>query len=119
MDRKDLEIWFVTGSQDLYGEETLRQVAENSRCVVEGLNASGRLPLRVVATPVVTTPASILAVCRDAGAAPQCAGVIAWMHTFSPAKMWIAGLRPWPSRWPTCTRSSTAICPGRPSTWIS
>jgi L-arabinose isomerase len=92
MDRKDLEVWFVTGSQQLYGEETLRQVAENSRCVVEGLSASGRLPLRVVAKPVVTASQSILEVCRDANAAPHCAGVIAWMHTFSPAKMWIAGL---------------------------
>jgi L-arabinose isomerase len=92
MDRKDLEVWFVTGSQDLYGEETLRQVAENSRCVVAGLNASGQLSLRVVAKPVVTASHSILDVCRDANAAPHCAGVIAWMHTFSPAKMWIAGL---------------------------
>lgn len=92
MDLKNLEIWFVTGSQNLYGEAVLRQVAENSRCVVEGLNASAGLPLRIVFKPVVTTPEAILGVCREANAAAQCAGVIAWMHTFSPAKMWIAGL---------------------------
>ncbi len=98
MDLKTLEVWFVTGSQHLYGEAALRQVAENSRCVVEGLNASGapgtpgRLPVRVIFKPVVTTPQSILEVCREANAAAQCAGLILWMHTFSPAKMWIAGL---------------------------
>jgi L-arabinose isomerase len=87
-----LEIWFVTGSQHLYGEAALRQVAENSRSLVDGLNASAGLPFRVVFKPVVTGPQAILDVCREANAAPQCAGVIAWMHTFSPAKMWIAGL---------------------------
>ena len=71
MDLKTQEVWFITGSQNLYGEATLRQVADNSRCVVEGLNASGRLPLRVVFKPVVTTPQSILEVCREANAAGQ------------------------------------------------
>jgi len=92
MSIKTLEVWFVTGSQHLYGEAALQQVANNSRCVVEGLNASGRLPAHVVFKPVVTTPQSILEVCREANAAAQCAGLILWMHTFSPAKMWIAGL---------------------------
>lgn len=87
-----LEVWFITGSQHLYGPEALKQVADNSRKVVDGLNASSRLPVRVVFKPVVTTPESILAVCREANAAANCIGVIAWMHTFSPAKMWIAGL---------------------------
>jgi len=92
MERANLEVWFITGSQGLYGEDVLRQVAENSRGLVEGLNAAAGLPLRIVAKPVVTTPQAIADVCRAANAAPQCAGVIAWMHTFSPAKMWIAGL---------------------------
>jgi L-arabinose isomerase len=92
MDMKNLEVWFVTGSQHLYGEAALRQVADNSRCVVDGLNASGRLPVRVVFKPIVTTPQSILEVCREANSAANCAGLILWMHTFSPAKMWIAGL---------------------------
>ena len=92
MERNTLEVWFVTGSQHLYGPAALAQVAENSRQVVAGLNASSALPLPVVFKPVVTTPESILAVCREANAAPQCAGLICWMHTFSPAKMWIGGL---------------------------
>ncbi|MGD0898755.1 MAG: L-arabinose isomerase [Thermoguttaceae bacterium] len=86
------EVWFLTGSQHLYGEGLLRQVAENSRQIVEGLNGSGRLPLGVVFRDVVTTAESILRACREANAAAPCAGVICWMHTFSPAKMWIAGL---------------------------
>ena len=92
MDIKTLEVWFVTGSQHLYGEAALRQVAENSRCVVAGLNESGRLPVRVVFKPIVTTPQSIVDVCREANAAVNCVGLVLWMHTFSPAKMWIAGL---------------------------
>ena len=74
MDMKTLEVWFVTGSQHLYGEAALRQVADNSRGVVEGLNASGRLPVRVIFKPVVTTPHSILEVCREANAAAQLRG---------------------------------------------
>jgi L-arabinose isomerase len=70
----------------------LWQVAEDSRRVVEGLNASSRLPIRIVFKPVVTMSESILQVCREANAASNCVGVICWMHTFSPAKMWIGGL---------------------------
>ena len=92
MDLKQLEVWFITGSQHLYGEAALQQVAENSRQVVQGLNAAERLPMCVVAKPIVTTPQAILDVCREANAAPNCAGLVLWMHTFSPAKMWIAGL---------------------------
>ena len=92
MELNTLEVWFVTGSQALYGEEALRKVAENSAQVVDGLNASSRLPVRVVWKPVVLGPESILDVCRQANAAPNCVGLICWMHTFSPAKMWIAGL---------------------------
>ena len=90
MSLNSLEVWFFTGSQHLYGEETLRQVEANSRQVVEGLNASRGLPVRVVFRKVVTTPESILQACREANAADRCIGVICWMHTFSPAKMWIA-----------------------------
>src|SRR5207302_3649403 len=86
MDWKSLEVWFVTGSQHLYGEAALGQVAENSRRVVEGLNSSGRLPVRVVFKQVVTTQESILEVCREANAAADCVGLVCWMHTFSPAK---------------------------------
>jgi L-arabinose isomerase len=92
VDLKSLEVWFITGSQHLYGKEALRQVAENSRQVVAGLNDSAGLPIPVVFKPVVTTPEAILEVCREANSTPQCVGIICWMHTFSPAKMWIGGL---------------------------
>lgn len=92
IDYKPLEAWFVTGSQHLYGPAALRRVAEDSTAIVGGLNASGRLPVRLLFKPVVTTPEEIGAVLRDADASPACVGVVAWMHTFSPAKMWLAGL---------------------------
>ncbi|RQX59796.1 L-arabinose isomerase, partial [Micromonospora chalcea] len=85
------EVWFLTGSQGLYGEDTLRQVAEQSRQIAARLDSSPDIPVRVVWKPVLTSSADILAVCRDA-AVQGAVGVIAWMHTFSPAKMWIAGL---------------------------
>ncbi|MGC3862950.1 L-arabinose isomerase [Micromonospora chersina] len=85
------EIWFLTGSQAMYGEDTLRQVAEQSRQIAAALHDSPQIPARVVWKPVLTTSGDILRVCRDA-AAQGAVGVIAWMHTFSPAKMWIAGL---------------------------
>jgi len=86
------EIWFVTGSQHLYGPETLKQVADNSKNIVDGLNGSGKIPLTLVFKPVVTTPQEILALCREASNQENCIGIVAWMHTFSPSKMWIAGL---------------------------
>jgi L-arabinose isomerase len=89
---ENLEVWFITGSQHLYGPKTLAQVAENSGKIVQGLNRSGRLPLKVVFKPVVKTPEEIRHTLADAGHDPSCGGVIFWMHTFSPSKMWIGGL---------------------------
>ncbi|MGZ6266988.1 MAG: L-arabinose isomerase [Candidatus Limnocylindrales bacterium] len=89
----EFEVWFLTGSQELYGEETLRQVAGNSERIVAGLNKSEAIPVRIVYKPVVKSPESIAAACLDATASAACVGVIAWMHTFSPARMWIAGLQ--------------------------
>ncbi|MFR9794136.1 L-arabinose isomerase [Streptomyces sp. MB22_4] len=86
------EVWFVTGSQGLYGEDTLRQVAEQSRSVSDRLAAAPGTPLRVVWKPVLTDSAAILSLVLEANADPACVGLIAWMHTFSPAKMWISGL---------------------------
>jgi L-arabinose isomerase len=88
----DREVWFLTGSQDLYGEDALRQVDEHAREIAGALDADAAIPVRVAHRPVVKSPESIRAVCLEANAAPSCVGVIAWMHTFSPAKMWIAGL---------------------------
>ncbi len=87
-----VEVWFVTGSQHLYGKETLKQVAENSKLIVSGLNKAGRLPVEVVFKPIVTTPDEIYDLCIEANSSANCVGLITWMHTFSPAKMWIAGL---------------------------
>ncbi len=86
------EIWHITGSQHLYGEETLRQVAANSQEIVAQLNASKRLPLPLVFKPILTRPEEVRAMCQQASSDPNCAGLILWMHTFSPAKMWIGGL---------------------------
>jgi L-arabinose isomerase len=91
-DLKQYEAWFVTGSQHLYGEETLQQVADHSRQIAQALSDSSTIPVRVVFKPVVTTAEQIRALCLEANANDACVGLIAWMHTFSPAKMWIGGL---------------------------
>jgi L-arabinose isomerase len=88
----DREIWFLTGSQALYGDETLAQVAEQSRVICDTLADRPQLTVRLVWKPVLTDAAAIRAVCLEANADDRCIGLIAWMHTFSPAKMWIAGL---------------------------
>jgi L-arabinose isomerase len=87
------EIWFLTGSQHLYGPEALKQVAKNANELVAGLNHSGRLPAKLVFRPILTTPEEIRAACIEASSAANCAGVVLWMHTFSPSKMWILGLK--------------------------
>lgn len=89
---QEQEVWFITGSQHLYGPEALEVVAANAQVVVEGMNASGKLPVQLVFKPVLTTPEAIYNLCLEANSARSCIGLIAWMHTFSPAKMWIAGL---------------------------
>ena len=86
------EIWFLTGSQDLYGEETLQQVAEQSQQVAALLDEADQVPVRIVWKPVLKDSASIRRTALEANADDSCIGVITWMHTFSPAKMWITGL---------------------------
>jgi len=88
----ELEVWLVTGSQEMYGEATLRQVEAHAREVAAGLDAQAAVPVRVVHKEVATGPGSIRRIALEANASDSCLGVIAWMHTFSPAKMWIAGL---------------------------
>lgn len=95
IDLKNYEVWFVTGSQHLYGPETLEQVADHSQKIAQSLGQSlqsKNLPARIVFKPVLTTPEAIRELCLDANSAQSCIGLITWMHTFSPAKMWIAGL---------------------------
>jgi L-arabinose isomerase len=86
------EIWFVTGSQHLYGPGPLQQVAKNSREIAAALGASPRIPYKIVFKKLLTTPDEITALCIEANSVPSCAGLILWMHTFSPSKMWIRGL---------------------------
>ncbi len=92
IDLSAYEVWFLTGSQHLYGPETLEQVAAHSREIAAALDAAPAIPTRVVFKPVLTTPEQIHGLCLEANATPSCVGVVAWMHTFSPAKNWIAGL---------------------------
>ena len=91
IDLKEYEVWFVTGSQHLYGPETLEQVAKNSKVIAASFDE--KLPVKVVFKPVLTTPDAIHSLCLEANSAPNCIGLITWMHTFSPAKMWIGGLK--------------------------
>jgi L-arabinose isomerase len=93
IDIKKREVWFVTGSQHLYGEEALRQVAAHSTLIARELDASPSIPVSVVFKPVLTSAEEIFALCQDASVQKSCVGIIAWMHTFSPAKMWIGGLK--------------------------
>jgi L-arabinose isomerase len=89
---QEMEIWFVVGSQHLYGPETLAQVAENGRAIATSLDSETALPFRVVFKDVVKTAEEVRGICREANNADNCIGLVLWMHTFSPAKMWIAGL---------------------------
>ncbi|MEV5846151.1 L-arabinose isomerase [Streptomyces sp. NPDC051985] len=86
------EIWFLTGSQGLYGDDVLHQVAEQSRAICEILGSNAEIPVRIVWKPILTDAEAIRRLCQEASASDNCVGVIAWMHTFSPAKMWISGL---------------------------
>jgi L-arabinose isomerase len=85
-------VWFVTGSQHLYGKKTLDQVAENSGEIARQLDRNVKTPVRIVFKPVLTSPEAIYQLCLEANADPECIGLVCWMHTFSPAQMWIRGL---------------------------
>ncbi|WP_417761399.1 L-arabinose isomerase [Shewanella sp.] len=93
------EVWFVTGSQTLYGPKVLETVADDSATIVAGLNEAAKLPVKLVCKPTVKSPEEIFNLCQAANADENCVGLVLWMHTFSPAKMWIAGLsvlnKPW------------------------
>ncbi len=89
----DFEVWFVTGSQHLYGDEVLKEVKEDSKKIVKGLNKSDEIPYKIVFKSVLTNPKAIKDFFQEANSNDKCIGIITWMHTFSPAKMWIAGLK--------------------------
>lgn len=87
------EIWFLTGSQHLYGNELLEKVKEHAQIICKALDESGEISVKIVFKPIITTMEEIFSVCQEANGAQDCVGIIAWMHTFSPAKMWINGLK--------------------------
>ncbi|MFY9743625.1 MAG: L-arabinose isomerase [Candidatus Sulfotelmatobacter sp.] len=93
IDLQKLEAWFVTGSQHLYGPETLKQVEDHATAVARALGASSQIPVKIVAKPVMTTRESIHQLCLEANSSRNCIGLVTWMHTFSPARMWIPGLK--------------------------
>src|SRR5271157_3350398 len=92
-DLKKFEVWFVTGSQHLYGPETLKKVEEHSKEIAGFFSKSSRIPVTVVFKPVMTGPDEITNICIEANSSRSCIGVITWCHTFSPSKMWINGLK--------------------------
>ena len=93
IDLKEFEVWFITGSQNLYGEDTLKQVAEHSQQIAKSLSEAKQIPVKVIFKPTVKSPEEIYGICQEVNTAKNCIGIIAWMHTFSPAKMWINGLK--------------------------
>jgi L-arabinose isomerase len=93
IDLASLEVWFLTGSQRLYGPETLQKVQQHAETIAGALAASPEISATVVCQPVMTDSESIFRMCQEASSSKNCIGLIAWMHTFSPARMWIAGLR--------------------------
>ena len=90
---KTFEVWFVTGSQHLYGDETLKQVALHSQTIAASLDSDSAIPVKVIFKPTVKSTEEIYSICQEANNTKNCIGIIAWMHTFSPAKMWIGGLK--------------------------
>jgi len=90
---KNFEVWFATGSQHLYGEETLKQVAKHSAIIAKSFNETESIPVKVVFKPILKSAEEIYNLCQEASSSKNCIGIIAWMHTFSPAKMWIGGLK--------------------------
>jgi|SRR5450432_329918 len=93
IDLSPLEVWLITGSQHLYGPQTLKQVEQHSAAIARGLSASAQIPVKIIPKPVMTTAESIEQLCLDANSSRNCIGLVTWMHTFSPSRMWIAGLK--------------------------
>ena len=89
----EYEIWFITGSQHLYGDQVLKKVIAHSEKIAKALDEEESIPIRIVFKSLLTNPEEISNLCIEANSAKRCIGLICWMHTFSPAKMWINGLR--------------------------
>ena len=113
------EIWWVTGAQLLYGGDAVVQVDGHSKEMVDGLNKSGNIPVKIVYKGTANSSNEVEAVMKAANNEEKCIGIITWMHTFSPAKMWIKVCRLLRSPCSTSTHSTTPIFHGILSTWIS
>lgn len=116
---KPYQFWFVTGSQHLYGPETIEEVAEHSRQITAGLNSDDTVPFEIVFKPVLTTADEIRKLAIAANSDENCGGIITWMHTFSLPKCGSPVCRSSASRCCTWQPNLTAIFHGIPSTWIS
>ena len=90
---KQLDVWFVTGSQHLYGPATLKTVAEHSQEIAKFFGSSAKIPVNIVFKPVMKSLEEVTNLCIEANADRKCIGIITWCHTFSPSKMWINGLK--------------------------
>src|SRR5664279_4557986 len=90
---KKLEVWFLTGTQHLYGDATLVEVAEHAKTITEALSSSKQMPVSIVYKPILKTAEEIYSICQLSNQDKNCIGLITWMHTFSPAKMWIRALQ--------------------------
>jgi len=114
----DYQVWFVTGSQHLYGPKTLEQVKNNSETIAKALSSSAKIPVQIVLKPVVKTPAEIMDLCSEDNNNEKCIGLITWMHTFSPSKMWILESIRFKNHFCICILSLTVICHGPKLIWI-
>ncbi|MEZ4632996.1 MAG: hypothetical protein R2880_20170 [Deinococcales bacterium] len=112
------EVWFICGSQYLYGPASLQEVASNAQKVAEALDASKHIPLKVRYKVLLTSSTEVLRLIQEANSSADCSGAYLWMHTFSPVKMWIRGLAELNKPFVICTPSLTVICLGMTSTWI-
>lgn len=119
IDLKQYEFWFLVGSQYLYGLETLKKVEQQASKIVDSLNDDPIFPSKIVLKPVLKSSSEITEIFEKANADPKCAGVIVWMHTFSPSKMWIRGLSINKNPCFTFTRSTTERFHGIRSIWIT
>lgn len=116
---KQMEVWFLTGSQHLYGAAALAQVTENARTIADSFARETSMPVTIIFKSIATTPDEIRTRCREADNAENCIGLILWMHTFSPAKMWIAGMNSLRKPFLHLHTQFIVTFPGRRSTWIS
>ncbi len=119
IDFSNLEVWFVTGSQHLYGPETLETVRDHTIAIAQELSGCSAIPVKVIPKPVMTGSEAVRQLCLDANSNPNCIGLIAWMHTFSRRGCGLPVFAIWPSHWCIYIRNLMKSCRGLASTWSS